>query len=326
MTVRSKLFISGLLGLTLCSVSFAGVGSSGGGKGVLCNGHFLRTLDLYEAEEIYNLTISNRYSDLESNLSEYGTRLVAYLNNEPTDISDPTTRAEALAETKKEVISLFRDIPLNSSLPVTDDATLPPLPSNCSVVQIAIYSDLTNTIQRDFNLWNMLSLQDQTALILHEALYKAARETKAKTSDDTRRIVGMILAEAPLPAINQPIFGKKKLSCLTFAETQPDLVLGSAFYVIDSSKGGKSGVSFYLSVLDGYFNMARTTVFIPGTSIQTLATVGMPSMQLIANQDIFNRFWHLEIIPSSNPQSFGLRAWLEGSTPSGMTVGFCQLQ
>jgi hypothetical protein len=305
-----------------------GAGSSGGGKGVLCHGS-LRTLDLYEAEEIYHLPIPQLFNDLDSNLTEYGTRLKYYLTNEPFDVTDLTIRAGVLADMKTEIISLIQDIPTGTTLPSTNDATLPVLEAGCSVVQIAVYDDAANIIKRNLTLWNQLSIADQTALLLHESLYKDAREMNAKTSDDTRRIIGLTLSDQVLDAELKPILGKPHLGCFSFDSAGNHF--GAGFYVVADFQQGTPGVSLYFQFLNNTFVLGRTSIFLPNVTLDSFRSGPFPVVDVHTPEAIFDRDWEIKISsastnnvpsPTALPE-FQIQAQAVGSPIMVPSAGIC---
>ncbi|MEN9722620.1 MAG: hypothetical protein RJB38_606 [Pseudomonadota bacterium] len=135
-----------------------GTKDGGGGIGVLC-GTTLRTLDVYEAEEIHHLPPVPKFPTFEENVRVYGSPLAAYWSEEPVDTTDPSLQQQLVDLLKSEIIGRFSDIPGGTTLPPTQDATLPPIPGNCSFAQIAIYSDEEGIIYRDASLWWPFSLE-----------------------------------------------------------------------------------------------------------------------------------------------------------------------
>jgi hypothetical protein len=295
--------------------ALAGTSDGGGGKGVLC-GSNLRTLEVYEAEEIYHLPPVTRYPTVEANFKQYGVQLAAYWSQEAVDISDPKVQNEIYEYIHQEVIGRFKDT--QGPLGPTSDATLPRLPANCSVVQIAIYSDVDGVIARDRKLWNKLNPFDQTALILHEAYYRAARDLGATTSDATRRLVGLAMHNSFPAPILKPFWGEtKRLECSTQDEN------GHAFQFVgrDETEGGVKGVRLYSIIESGKLSVFRTTAFLDHTSIAQLQSPLHAAWSTQLVNEFVGEPKNLEItIDDSQAQ---IRTWSPGQTKPAFTQGVC---
>ena len=202
-----------LLKKILAPGAHGGADGGGGGKGVLCDGR-LRTLDLYEAEEIYHLPISRTLPNLESAFKTFYPRLSEYYGG-TDDIMDPwgphTPNDPDLTELNWHIVEKIHDIEKGDRLPLTSDATVPSLPSNCQIVQIIVvdypttkeeWSAWNISIRRDPIYWSLLSAEDQAALILHEFLYDLQGLGSGVKSDDVRRIIGLIFAGQKLSPLN----------------------------------------------------------------------------------------------------------------------------
>ena len=233
--------------------------SGGGGKGVLC-GSQLRTLDLYEAAEIHHLPVPHTSLDLDANLRIFGPDMEAYFEEFKVDPKS-SHEIDRFMSGVPAFLKTFVDIPVGSRLPLTDDATLPTLLPGCAVVQIAIYSD-DDQIFRDSEYWNLLSVEDQAALILHEALYRGGKKMKARTSDHVRKLIGLLFAQQLPETILAPTFGvPQRLIC-----TAGDGNAGTeAFetYLVDEVRGGVSGLAMYFPIFKTEFQMGRVSAFFP---------------------------------------------------------------
>ena len=180
-------------------MSFAGVMNGGGGKGIICEqkSETLEVLDLYEAKNVNALTEAPRRGPLSEELL-VGMRGMNEVWREPkSSTAEPT--AEEVTRLQKLVDETFYSrltfIPKGTRLPLTEDATLPPLPAHCQQVQIAIHDESTIWVDQEY--WEKLDARNQAAIIFHELLYEIRRNYGAKDSDETRQFVGRIFSTTP---------------------------------------------------------------------------------------------------------------------------------
>lgn len=319
------LLIVGLLSAT--SVLAEGVGSSGGGKGVLCGTH-LRTLDLYEAEETRGRTIDQRFSTVEANIGAFGPELIGYVLDTPMPPHNDEQRKEFAREIKRYIIDKIVDVPEGQSLPLTNDATLPPLKPGCEVVQIAIYNDSPDVIVRDPLLWAMLDVQNQAALILHEAIYKLARDINVKTSDEVREIIGEFMSGRFLEPIFQPVFDtalEKKLMCYAGnSNTAPSEIF--EIYAIESSRNGVQGVELHFRILKATLVMNRTIALIENVTLEDLKQNRFDAKQVSAIDEHTGRKWTVKIegnLPGTSNQLFTFKMFAEGEKEPIESYGGC---
>jgi hypothetical protein len=219
----------------------------GGGKGVLCS-NGLRTLDLYEAEKIRHLLLSPAFHDVDAYLEQYGVDLSAYSSDskfDPSDLNDAWKRKYILDFIKRWIEPKFVDIPSGDHLPATPDATLPTIPSGCSFVQIAIYSD-DGKIYRDVSFWNQLDARNQAALILHEFGYHFARARGALNSDKIRYLIGLTFAQKLPESVLKPIWNARQV--LWCGTGEPEMIgapfdpNGYELFGVDESRDGVQGL------------------------------------------------------------------------------------
>jgi hypothetical protein len=223
----------------------------GGGIGVKC-GEKVSVLDLFEAEYIYNRTITRRYLDLETNIKEFGFIAASY----ESESSNQWTKDTIYQIYQSEIINRIVDLKKGESLELSSDATLPTIPSNCEFVQIAFYNDLENKIYRDRSLWDKLSVQDKAALLIHEGHYKVKRNSRIYNSDTTRFIVGMVISnELPEP-MWKPIEGKVKVECGSRNEGKYH------FIAVEETRKGTKGLGLYFSLINDEYKMERVSGFI----------------------------------------------------------------
>jgi hypothetical protein len=198
-----------------------GADGGGGGKGVLCNGK-LRLLEVYEAEELHHLHVSQGELDSKAALKKYWPKLNQYFKEDSSDFSllwnygPENSRIPAWEQMDRYVDKRIVDIPEGEHLPLSHDATLPKLRPGCKIVQILEleiphlgpfdndWQGPNVKIKRDLRYWNMLDGENQALLRLHELLYSVQgirnRARPDANSDDIRRIMGLIASgETPTP-------------------------------------------------------------------------------------------------------------------------------
>jgi len=328
--MKLNLTMFSLTVLAATSAAVAGTKDGGGGKGILCGTH-LRTLDIYEAEEVYHLPLPpSAQLDLNSNLVEYGLPLLAYFSASPINTQDPTLAQPFLDGAQKDLISHFVDIQPGTRLDPTFDATVPSLPPACAAVQVAVYSDDGN-IYRDRQYWDLLDVRNQAALILHEALYHSARQQGAKTSDETRKFIGLTFAnELPEPIL-KPIWNAPRyLWCGVGGGSDNSEIM--EIFAKDDVKDGQKGVSIYFPLFKGMLEMARTSAFVPNVSIDEVTDPSEPMLQGIASNSSSGNSWNFEMdhsnIAGNSPSDhFGgiqIRAWAEGEAKPVFSSGICE--
>jgi hypothetical protein len=171
--MKTKIYVgmmASVLFLTAFS-TFAGTRHGGGGMGILC-GDRLRTLDLWEAEEVRGLTAGPEFSTLEENQAFYHLRLVQYFRQGAPNPELEEKLAQALVESSFRVLGVRQIEKGTDDLPRSEDADLYEVPPGCVVVQVAYMNDLTGVLKLNSTYFDRLSYRDQTALILHEIIYK----------------------------------------------------------------------------------------------------------------------------------------------------------
>ena len=244
-----KLLPTVFVGMALSINVHAGTSSGGGGKGVLCHipKTSLQVLDLFEATNVYHLQESPRKGDLRSEVL-FGLESLGAVCDDP---AHPTQASLWLASVIQDFFHEVTYIPAGTHLPLTNDATLPPIPTGCDIVQIAIYNDKTG-IKLDPEYWGLLDARNQMVILLHEELYFYRRGYGATNSDETRRFVGWLLSTTP----PQPRFSDKPASgyyhCFGGGNTQ-------AFELYIYPTSNPSGYTISFSQLENATTLGRTT-------------------------------------------------------------------
>ena len=313
------------------SASATGGESSGGGKGVLCDGK-LRTLDLYEAEEIHHLHIDRSQPDRDSALNVYFPKLINYTTFEFTDSEDgwevyrdPNDGPKDIStypwdQLKRLVTDRFSDIPEGQHLSLTHDATISKLRPNCEIVQILVidgpgqqerdsngWDGPPKKISRDLNYWKMLNPIDQAALILHEFLYDVQGLRSGSNSNDIRRLIGLVFSDQQLVRFEDPVF-KAYLQGDFFAfpcgypeqdqkpgheiHFRPDPY---SFQVIREDRDGKSGIGIYFDRLKGINLLFQASAFLPGITVKDANTAKDLVVRTKAESSIAGKTYNIEI-------------------------------
>ncbi len=306
------------------SVAFSGGMEGGGGIGVECNGH-VQTLDIYEAQEVYHLPYTTRYATVDKNILSYGTALATYWSESGDELSDPNLPSDFLKYLHKNIINKFKEIPTGTHLPISQDATLPTLPPNCSFVQIAFYSDTENVIYLDNQLWNQLDSFNKAALVLHESYYHAARELKAKTSNDTRRLIGLAMSsELPEPIL-KPFWGDKKYLSCSVGDSN---LKNDEYYQLmgrNETRHGKTGVMLYAVIFKSRLAAFRTTAFLEGADINNFGTRALSHWLTKASEIVLGDNWNFELDVTGPYFKTGIRTWQNGQKVPTYSEGYCYL-
>jgi hypothetical protein len=303
------LVAAGLAGAVVCESVFAagGADGGGGGKGILCDGK-LRTLDLYEAEEIHHLHISRDLPDIQSALDMYYPKLLnftayeffhnGYNGTKGVDLYQRSSDDPAYVDwgqLKSVVTDRFMNIPEGQHLPFTPDATLPQLPPNCKAVQILVldgpgaqlpgfvgWDGPPKQISRDMYYWKMLSPTDQAALMLHEFLYDIQGLRNGANSDDVRLLIGLVFSDQELVPLRKPMVEQDPSDFLSSfgcgyagqdIKSGKDIQRGAySLRVLREIRDGKSGIGIYFERLNGITQIFHTSAFLPGKTVKEANT------------------------------------------------------
>ena len=249
--IKKSLCILSLISMPL----FAGTKDGGGGKGVLC-GSTLRVLDLYESEVLNDVIPGPDMGNLQHNLDIY--KDFFFDRSLPVDLMIKTL-----------VLDRFKDIPAGETLEDIADVTVPKLPSECELVQIAIYKDKESVILRDRKLWDMLSSRDQAALVFHELLYLSHRIQGESTSDLTRWSVAINMSNMPLFSEMPNLSNIPKIWCATE---------NYSWVMVDQKKSGKHGVGIYFKSYNNTFQTQPKVTFAPGFNLKIITEFGFAFM------------------------------------------------
>lgn len=193
----TKLCLSACAAAVIVSTSAeAGVGSSGGGKGVVCrnfNGKIIQSviLDLYEAVNEQGIKLRDSFGSLDQ---DYG----AYVHTLRGIEGDSRPVDNELMSYLHETVNHINFTGTGGHLPVTPDVgQVPSFSSACRLEQIAVYHDDSDVLEVDSELWASLDSLNQAALIAHEEIYKLYRRAGDVTSKSVRSLVGRLFSTVP---------------------------------------------------------------------------------------------------------------------------------
>jgi hypothetical protein len=155
----------------------------GGGNGVVCRDQAgaitsVRMLDLYEGEILHSLQFSDNFTDIESALKELAIKM-----------KQPFLEYSFLAAYRS-----FKFLPKGVRLEPIDDSGHIFIPRDCKIEQLANYYNPSSIyVVSDF--FEKMSLTDQVALVVHEALYANERAMGVDNSRYARRVTAYALAD-----------------------------------------------------------------------------------------------------------------------------------
>lgn len=232
---------------------FAGPIVSGGGYGVLCNSNnstSLRVLDLYEAENRYDLTIIPKVQTIKENYNSSILNIKRLFKNiDPLPFSQADSAFEWFFANSafKEQITEVNDI-----------GNTKQIPTSCQLVQIATFNDNQLKIEIHIHYWNMLSEQDKAALILHELMYRQFRELKYTTSERVRSNVACSFSSNCIPNYRDDA---TEFSFITLDEDS------KSYHSQISFINNPNGVEIFLEQLQGQPFFAMTSAYFYGDKL-----------------------------------------------------------
>lgn len=213
--------------------SAAGVGSTGGGKAIVCRDHRNRiksveVLDLWEARELHGLKIPSSKEPVEKQIDTAVELLknVTYypiVESSGPDGQSKTWRGpEALAHDLRGITALFTEIASGvvrlhgKKLKLTDDSLEEAYPNGCQPEQVVIFHDqrggLPNVLVNQ-DLVDRMDAQNRAALYVHEALYHVLRRLDGEENSlRVRRAVGLAFSGHAFKKI-QDVFPDDLVAC-----------------------------------------------------------------------------------------------------------------
>ncbi len=204
--IMKKVFVLAALSL-LGSLSFAGNSSSGGGIGVVCNGaqgkiQSVELLDLYEGRVRYHLNLVSSSGNTEQDYLASVKRLWERYGWDNILINEEVRRGYANFFDKIQWTKPGKKLAF-----LNDQGETAPVPANCHLEQIVIFTDFSidknkdQEIKMDSDLWARLTSLEQAALIQHELFYVVERSLFEKTSEGTRAGIAALFSTNAIPVL-----------------------------------------------------------------------------------------------------------------------------
>jgi hypothetical protein len=234
--------------------TFAGTWSSGGGNAVVCKAEdgsiaSAELLDLYEGRYINHLVYP---ASSEPALSQ---ALAAARR-----ISSIAFSGDRLAQTVQRVQSQIQFLPKGFGIqPINDSDSVILPPANCQIVQVARYEP-NGTIFVNADVWQLLSAQNQAALLLHEALYWELRLFGEKNSKRARIAVATAFSDRSIDAYDSGV-PKSGEACVTTGSS-PNLFPWATFASYPNADGNGTVIQFW--TFAGMPMLSKSTIFLPG--------------------------------------------------------------
>ncbi len=318
----------------LVQVKSEGTSNGGGGKGVDCEGQ-IQILDLYEARLI-GRKLSPSSGSLGQNLISVAEKVRDYFS-EPGETKDQISPEQMDTEVEKIFNGKVVFLPKGQSLAPTQDATIPLLPKECHIVQIAVWA-VDGHIYIDPTLWNQLDGQNQAALVLHEVIYYSARQSGAINSDEARKLVADFFS----PAVLAPKFGAVMNAyhygwCGAGGGDSRSPIY--EFFFADDSQNAAPGVKFYFRTLSDSLMLTQTMGFVANITVQSVFDGTTVIIGSKANNPKRNQDWSFEVrfkprsdsaasANNRNQLDIVVKSW-DKQIPTAKPVesyGFCQLE
>lgn len=232
-----------LIGLSAQAFQHGGVGD-GGGQAIVCrndNGEVTSAelLDLFEAEFYFLLKLkpeakSRPYMDIARDYASVLDKAIpsAFPTSQWKNTSGTFSQSgydvnigmlfahsnnyQSISDQVHRIDSEKLLIPGDAKIPPVGDSDPRILPSkkNCSIEQLAVYTDGNRQVRFIESIWNKLNNVNRAALLIHEALYRSVREMGDKNSDRTRKMVAHIFGGTKLEWIFEGV-PQKFLTCWT---------------------------------------------------------------------------------------------------------------
>lgn len=299
----SNKLVMGPLALTLCALVWPtcaiakGGGGTGGGQGIVCRNDdgSVRTaelLDLAEARGYYSLNLVTQpknkpYLEIARenalkldaaipgatpmgtwSLRSGDSPLQSGYDVNPSAISPHLDRHNFTKDTVEHIDQNKKLIPGRLKIPPTTDAHPRILPSekNCSIEQVALYTDGDNEVHIVEEIWKELSNVDRAALLVHEALYRNLRSFGETDSDRARKTVGHLFAGMKFNWVFEGVPLERFLVCWTE---------GGSFQFAVYPKDDKFIAQFL--VYDGDVMLTRTATSVDGLPFAKLFGMSVPS-------------------------------------------------
>jgi len=332
--------------------------NGGGGKGVLC-GTQLTVLDLYEAKQ-NNLILPAPVGNTDAEIDRFGPRI---LNHFIT--TEKAAPENILLQNMKDVLNQKKpDIETDfifkweRNLSFTNDATLPKIEPECRFVQIGvnriihINNHKVIEVILDPYYWEKLDSLNKVALFFHEVTYSRERsgydlsdiERNKLTSDETRKVIGLLLAGVDTPNIIGQDISKKPQAWCGFGggTTNGGNEEHFEIYVYEEIKNSQKGLGLYFFGFKERLVASQTFGFLPGFSLDQLVRKFtpegrevvleeikpvFPTQTITVHNKLMNKMWELQL--GTNKYGLTIQAF-EPGTPlesrPNLSSGFCSFE
>lgn len=218
----------------------------GGGQGYLCKNpdgsRTLESVDLYEAKYAWGATIPESGS-LRNEMERIFTNIALYyqtmapnlISVDPHSSPAPKGAIDGALGAYADFLVNLNPIRAGQRLALSNDngGLIFETPENCELVQVLYYADqgmASGRVLVDNEYWNLLSPQDQLAYWLHETTYKELRSSGEQSSEDTRKIVGMLLDNKRFPGAATELEGHTEALFCSAGDSAKDASF--SFYAI----------------------------------------------------------------------------------------------
>lgn len=247
-------------------IELNGTINGGGGKGVLCLNHGQQTyevLDIYEGREHHKRNYTKEIRS-EKEMVDTILELLARHFKNPSK-SDEDMKEEIKKEFIDPLLNSIKYTEKNQRLKFVPDDLSPLMAENCKPIQLAIYYDEA-VLLIDSNYWAKLSWLNRTALLLHELVYRWAREKGQVNSIQSRRLVGSMLSDSGAKSLRFGVPEKGYIRCFAEAGDSFSNILFDAYNVkSDDFKGVEAvfyamGQEFSLFHTSARFDELHTSV------------------------------------------------------------------
>jgi hypothetical protein len=307
--------------VTLPGTQDMGPNDGGGGKGVMC-GNTLRVLDLYESEVLKGQKPGPDFSSMKKAMQHYGVIWEQHLYRRKIDPNDSLWKNHAFNDLNSTLNAFMFQ---NSAVPISHDATVPKIPDECFIVQIAYVDQKTGLVSVDKTLWNILPVRDRTALIMHESEYSMVLMYNGvqASSDRVRSLVGKLFSTAKKSPLLESMWNKNR-----YLHCDPPATF--EFTMVNEKRNGKKGILFMFSVMNGDIAVNATTGFRPRLQVDQLKKKNFALNTIVADEKT-GESWNVEMVvediggnPSEPYISAQARVWKTGTKKPAYEPTMCQ--
>jgi hypothetical protein len=265
------------------------------------------SLDLYEGRLDHNYEYPNLASEKEAETYAFALTRKLDLASSFDDISGMRFGRNYSLTAKLRFI-LKQRVFLDSELLATDDAKFSGLDPNCQLVQTINFG---REILFNQALWSAHSPVEQSALLLHEAIYWQLRSQGRETdSRRVRRLVAYLISGRDLAKVIQPAV--KALPTTQFCRSKSlDITKATELYATINSSGN---LELYFRKLGNFRMLAETLV--AGPAVPTPLPFDRIDFAFQGElQSVLDKNSHFSFAWDANRQELSIRGLLEKDYP-----------